>query len=107
MIQSWIVVLLVCLFTGCGRTPARMETPESPTGRYSAQIAIARRVLEQQEQWADRAEWEVQQAGHGWKVIAWRVEHPEAKGPKRYLPWGYSVIELDSQMSVVSYLSKG
>lgn len=84
-----------------------MEHPEDPQGRYRHQIAAAKRVLEQREQWADRVEWEVEKSGTGWKATAWRVEHPERKGASRYLPWGYSVIELDSRMVVVSYHRKG
>lgn len=84
-----------------------MEHPESPTGRYQAQIAVAKKVLEQKEDWASRAEWEVVKTGNGWEVYAWRVEHPEAKGAKRYLPWGYSVIELDNGLVPLSYHKKG
>ena len=84
-----------------------MARSEDPEGRYRDQIAAARRLLEQKEQWADRAEWEVKKSGDGWEVIAWRVERPENKGPERYLPWGYSVIELDSRMSTVRYRRKG
>lgn len=84
-----------------------MERPEDPNGRYSEQIAAAKRLLGQKEDWADRAEWEVLKAGDGWEVVAWRVEHPQAKGPKRYLPWGYSVIRLDSRMVAIDYRRKG
>lgn len=84
-----------------------MEHPEDPQGRYRAQIAAAKQVLNQKETWADRAEWEVQKSRGGWEVIAWRVEHPERKGPMRYLPNGYSVIELDERLAPVSYRRKG
>src|SRR5271170_6741523 len=93
-----IIALLLTIFCGCARQSARMEHPEDPQGRYRDQIAAARRLLEQEENWADRAEWEVSKSGDGWVVTAWRIEHPERKGPSRYLPWGYSVIELDSRM---------
>ena len=83
-----------------------MDHPENPQGRYRHQIEVAKRLLEQKEDWADRAEWEVMQAGDGWEVIAWRVEHPE-RGSSRYLPWGYSVIELDCRMVTVGYHRKG
>ena len=43
----------------------------------------------------------------GWTVIAWRIEHPERKGADRYLPWGYSVIELDRRLVAVHYTRKG
>ena len=80
---------------------------ENPQGRYREQIAVAKELLEQKEQWVDRAEWEVLESRHGWEVIAWRVEHPERKGASRYLPWGYSVIELDRRMVAVRYRRKG
>ena len=95
------------LLCGCGGKRGRMEQPEDPHGRYREQIAAARKLLEQKEQWADRAEWEVLESGAGWEVIAWRVEHPERKGASRYLPWGYSVIELDRRMMAVRYHRKG
>ncbi len=85
----------------------RMAEPEDPYGRYREQISVARRVLIQKEDWADRAEWEVKQTGGGWEVTAWRVEYPDRKGSKRYLPWGCSVIELDARLAPVHYRRKG
>ncbi len=84
-----------------------MAQPEDPHGRYREQIAQAARVLAQRESWADRAEWEVIETRSGWEVVAWRVEHPDRKGPNRYLPWGYSIIDLDRSLTVVSYQPKG
>ena len=95
------------LITGCLQKTNRMDHPEDPQGRYCEQIAAARHLLEQKEDWADRVEWEVLKNGDGWKVIAWRVEHPERKGAERYLPWGYSVIELDRRLMAVDYHRKG
>jgi hypothetical protein len=83
-----------------------MEHPENPQGRYREQIAAAERILAQNEDWADRAEWEVVPEKDGWEVTAWRIEHPEAKGAERYSPVGYSVIELDSRMTPIHYLPK-
>jgi hypothetical protein len=84
-----------------------MDQPEDPQGRYQAQIEAAKRLLAQKENWAQRAEWEVLPSDDGWEVIAWRVEHPERKGSDRYLPWGYSVIELDRRLVAVHYHRKG
>jgi hypothetical protein len=84
-----------------------MESAEDPQGRYREQIAVAMRTLKQHEEWSDRVEWEVLKSGDGWQVMAWRVEHPEAKGSGRYLPWGYSIIELDSRLEAVGYRRKG
>jgi hypothetical protein len=106
--RFWFIAsFIVFLFCGCGASPTRMEQAEDPDGRYHDQIAVARRLLEQKETWADRAEWEVLQSGDGWRVVAWRVEHPERKGAERYLPWGYSEIELDNHMAAVHYHRKG
>jgi hypothetical protein len=107
MARCWIFVLFPLLLAGCGGPPGRMEHPEDPQGRYRDQISAARRLLEQKENWANRVEWEVLQHGDGWEVIAWRVEHPEQKGSNRYLPWGYSVIELDRRSVAVDYHRKG
>jgi hypothetical protein len=84
-----------------------MAQPEDPQGRYHDQIAEALRLLQQKENWADRAEWEVEPDGDGWRVTAWRIEHPQLKGASRYLPWGCSVIELDRRNVAVDYHSKG
>ena len=89
------------------RQIGRMEQAEDTQGRYRDQIEVANRLLGQREDWAARAEWEVSKSEDGWEVIAWRVEHPECKGPNRYLPWGYSVIELDSRMIAIDYHRKG
>jgi hypothetical protein len=83
-----------------------MEHPEDPHGRYEGQIAAAQRVLDQNEDWGSRAEWEVVEKKDGWEATAWRVEHPDRKGPDRYVPWGYLVVELDGRMNPVSFHRK-
>jgi hypothetical protein len=107
MDRRWIFVLLLGLLCGCGGAHLRMEQSEDPEGRYREQIAAAKRLLAQKENWSDRAEWEVTETGDGWEVIAWRIEHPDRKGAERYLPWGYSVIKLDARMIAVDYKRKG
>ena len=99
-------VLAVALL-GCAEQATRMSNPESPDGQYSAQSAAAQRLLGQKESWAQRAEWEVNKQGDGWEVIAWRVEYPARRGAMRYLPWGYSVIQLDSRCIPTNYRRKG
>jgi hypothetical protein len=109
VLKNFVVVFcsMVLLCAGCGRGVSRMEYPEDPHGRFRAQIAAARQVLDKKEDWAGRAEWEVLKSRDGWQVIAWRVEYPERTGPKRYLPWGYSVIDLDSRLVPTHYHRKG
>jgi hypothetical protein len=101
------MALLFGVLCGCGSGPDRMAKPDSPEGPYREQIAAARRLLEQHENWAERAEWEVTKTGDGWEVIAWRIEHPESKGAARYLPWGYSIILLDPRLVATEYHCKG
>ena len=101
------LILLLALLCGCGGPAHRMDRADDPEGQFKEQIAAAKKLLEQKEQWADRAEWEVVRGDDGWKVTAWRVEHPDKTGSERYLPWGYSVIELDSRMVPVHYRRKG
>jgi major membrane immunogen (membrane-anchored lipoprotein) len=101
------IILSLSLLIGCGKSVARMAQPEDPQGRYKEHISAAKKLLDQKESWSDRAEWEVIKTSSGWEVIAWRVEYPDAKGPKRYLPWGYSLIELDSRLVTVGYKRKG
>ncbi len=98
--------MVALLLAGCGGTE-HMSQAEDPQGRYREQIAVGQRVLGQNENWSNRAEWEVVETDDGWKVIAWRVEHPDAKGAARYLPWGYSVIKLDRRLVAVEYQGKG
>jgi hypothetical protein len=107
MARCWITALILLSLAGCGEKTARMAQPEDPQGRYRDQIRVAKRLLEQKEDWADRAEWEVLKSGEGWEVIAWRVEHPDRKGSDRYLPWGNSVIELDKSLVAVHYHPHG
>jgi uncharacterized protein YceK len=104
--RRFFIALMIVVLCGCGKV-ARMEHPEDPQGRYHEQIAAATQLLQQKEDWADRAEWEVAKTGDHWLVTAWRVEHPDKQGADRYLPWGYSVIELDSRFVAVNYHRKG
>lgn len=105
--RYWLFLFSLLLLSGCGGREIRMAQPEDPQGRYQNQITAAKRLLDQKETWSDRAEWEVVKTADGWQVTAWRIEHPEAKGPARYLPWGCSVIELDSRMVTIGYRRKG
>lgn len=100
-----MALLLACL-CGCGGA-SRMDHPDSPQGPYHDQISAARELLEQKEDWADRAEWEVEKTGGGWRVTAWRVIYPNRKGAERYLPWGCSVIDLDRRLMATDYHRHG
>jgi hypothetical protein len=101
------IAFLVAALCGCGNDTARMDHPDDPQGPFREQITAARQLLEQKEDWSDRVEWEVRKSADGWQVIAWRIEHPDRQGAERYLPWGYSVIDLDSRDVAVHYRKVG
>ena len=108
--RLWSIAVVLVLLAGCGGERGRMDKNSEDHGKGSTipeQIAVAMRVLKQYENWADRVEWEVLKNEDGWTVIAWRIEHPERKGADRYLPWGYSVIELDRRLVAIHYTRKG
>lgn len=107
MFRSMLLLAVVTLVGACNQRSVRMAQPADPQGPYREHIAAAHRLLRQKESWADRVEWEVIKTRAGWQVVAWRIEHPERKGPARYLPWGYSIIELDSRLVTVNYQRKG
>jgi hypothetical protein len=102
ILTGWIVAVCCLVLTGCDGS-GRMDHPEDPQGRYSQQISVARTVLDRKTDWGSRAEWEVVKTSSGWKVTAWRIEHPNEKGAKRYVPWGYAIIEMDNNMSPQYY----
>lgn len=77
--------------------------PVTYSREESVVIEAASRAIRQNEDWAARAEYKLKQIPAGWQVTAWRVEHPEAKGNDRYVPWGYRVIVVDRRGKVVEY----
>jgi hypothetical protein len=90
---AWIIA-------GCSEEPA---SPQSFTAEQQEIIAAASKAVSQYEDWADRAEYKIEKHAVGWRVTAWRVAHPEAKGNARYVPWGYRVILVDRRGKVVEY----
>lgn len=90
----------LAILTGCGggaSDPAKMSDKEKEI------IERARRAVAQHEDWEDRAEYKIERRGSQWQVTAWRVEHPEEKGDRRYLPWGNRRILLDDAGKVLEY----
>lgn len=85
---------------GCGSEDV---DPTHYTTEQKDAIDAAARAVRQYEDWAARAEYKIQQHGDGWQVTAWRVEHPEAKGNARYVPWGYRTILIDRRGKVAEY----
>ena len=70
------------MLCGCEKQSTRMEHPEDPQGRYSEQIAAAKRLLDQKENSANRAEWEALEI-RGWlgsHRLASRVSQTQGTG---------------------------
>jgi hypothetical protein len=102
MVRAAVVTLLV--------TTVACDKPEPPEANLQASIRkeieeAARRVVEQKEDWAERAEFRIYKVDDMWRVTAWRVVHPEAKGNKRYVPWGARTMLIDRNYHVQEYRS--
>ena len=99
---SFLLLGLLALAGGCsgeGSDPAKYSDKEKWI------IERARGAVAQQEDWEARAEYRIKREDGRWHVTAWRVEHPEAKGNQRYLPWGHREIFIDDAGKVVAYKS--
>ena len=79
------------------------DQPVKLSARESEIIAIARRTLDQQEDWVAKAEFKIAKRSGGYEVTAWKVVHPEAKGNLRYVPWGRSTMLIEDNGRVVEY----
>jgi hypothetical protein len=54
MVRCLNLVLLLMALGGCTDKMVRMESPEDPEGAYRAQIAVAKRLLQQSRYWLRR-----------------------------------------------------
>jgi outer membrane biogenesis lipoprotein LolB len=92
--------VVVALLVGCSEQPAE---PAKLSDKEKEVVAIARKAVAQFDDWADRAEFKIKRGRTEWHVTAWRVEHPNETGNKRYVPWGRREIVIDDAGKVVSY----
>lgn len=65
-------------------------------------IESARRAVAQFDGWTDVA-YVVERRGGHWRVQAWKIVNPEAKGRNRCVPWASRGISLDDQGTVTAY----
>jgi hypothetical protein len=100
--NKWLssLCLLVLLAAGCAE---RESQPRAYTDKEKEILRAARKAVAQFDDWADRAEFKIQRRKEQWHVTAWRVEHPEAKGNRRYVPWGRREMIIDDTGKVLSY----
>jgi hypothetical protein len=97
-------VALLVTAASCSQKKQSDEAEVSADVRRKIEAA-ARDVVNKEEDWVERAEFRIYQEGDGWRVTAWRVEHPEATGNKRYVPWGARTMTLDRNFRVLEYRS--
>jgi len=99
----WLCVVLWLM--GCSGDSGAGVRPDSPglSAKEREIVVAARRAVAQFDDWADRAEFKLERRGNVWHVTAWRVVHPEAKGSKRYVPWGYRQLVIDDAGKVLEY----
>lgn len=62
----------------------------------------ARRAVEQFDGWTEVA-YVVKRRGDGWRVEAWKIVHPGAKGRNRCVPWESRGISVDAALRVTAY----
>ena len=68
-------------------------------------IDAARRAIGQIDGWAEVA-CVVERAGAEWRVKAWKIVHPQARGKQKCVPWAVRLVTLDSRAVVTGYRNK-
>jgi hypothetical protein len=65
-------------------------------------IDSARRAVNQFDGWSEVA-WVVERHEGQWRVQAWQILHPKAKGRMRCAPWAVRGITFDNQGKLLEY----
>lgn len=99
-----LAAALLCLATAC--SPSGSKASNLDPAVEKRLLDLARLTVSQKEDWVDRAEFQIERHGDEWRVTAWRVDHPEATGKQRYVPWGFRIVVIDDHDRVVDYVSK-
>lgn len=98
VIALWVVTAASC-------SEPKPAEPEIPSTVRAELIKTARLIVGQREDWGDRVEFKIHKQGDQWRVTAWRVVYPEAKGNARYVPWGARTMVIDRNFRVLEYRS--
>ncbi|MCY3020804.1 MAG: hypothetical protein NTW87_17440 [Planctomycetota bacterium] len=83
-------------------TPAG-KTAVPPDGEAAA-IAIARRAVEANDKWAEKAKYEPKRDGDGWSVMVWRVEGYDKQGRPLIPPGAHRLVRIDKNGNVTAYM---
>jgi hypothetical protein len=94
-------LLVAFSMAGCGKDDDTWPPP--PRNQQERRlIDSARRAVTEFDGWAEVA-WVVERQGKQWRVQAWQIVHPEAKGKMRCVPWAVRGIVLDEDGKVLEY----
>lgn len=97
----WILATSLSLCTGCGI--ADRDWPPPPRNAEERRlIEAAERAVAQFDGWSNVA-WVVERYEGQWRVQAWQIVHPEAKGRMRCAPWAVRAIHFDNNGELTGY----
>ena len=97
----WVCLLAVMgVWAGCAPFA---EWPPAPKNRQEKLVVeSALRAVRQIDDWTDAA-CVVERTGNEWRVKAWKIVYPEAKGRKKCVPWAVRSITVDAHGRVIGY----
>lgn len=101
----WLLGILTLLvlpaWTGCSHRDADWPPPPRNQAEQAAIDSAARAVL-QFDGWTEVAYVVTRRTGE-WRVQAWKIVHPQARGRDRCVPWAKRGITVDDNARVVAY----
>ncbi len=101
LIAALAALLAGLPFQGCSDSDS--DWPPAPRNEEEQTVIdAARRAVTQFDGWTDVA-FVVQRRGDQWRVQAWRIVNPTARGKKRCVPWASRAIDLDRNGTVIAY----
>jgi len=97
---AW-VILLGCAGTGC--TDPRDSWPPPPRDQEERNlIEAAREAVRQHDGW-DQVLWVVERFDGAWRVQAWKIIYPQAKGRNRCSPAWVRGVHFDTRGTLTDY----
>lgn len=95
------LIALALLANGCGSDTTSWPPP--PRNQQEQRlIDAARRAVNQFDGWSEVA-WVVERHEGQWRVQAWQILHPKAKGRMRCAPWAVRGITFDKEGKLLEY----
>ena len=111
IMKSMLVALAVGLMiSGCGQhktADVRKATPPLQGSELTDEkvIEIARKAVQSNDTWADRAKFEAKKNADGmWSVTVWRIEGYDKDGKPQFVPGGHRFITINRQGNVIDYM---